>query len=114
MSLTVAGIADKQAPPSAPTLTARPLIGVAAVIVGAFISTINARLTSVGLADLRGGLSLGFDEASWFSTAFSAAQMVVCLSAAWFSIVFGPRRLLLWTATIFCIASALPPLTRDP
>jgi hypothetical protein len=45
-----------QAPPSAPALTTRPLIGVAAVIVGAFISTINTRLNSVGLADLRGGL----------------------------------------------------------
>jgi MFS transporter, DHA2 family, multidrug resistance protein len=108
MSLTAAGIADK-APPSAPALTTRPLIGVAAVIVGAFISTINTRLTSVGLADLRGGLSLGFDEASWFSTVFTAAQMVVCLSAAWFSIVFGPRLLLLWSSAIFCVASALPP-----
>jgi hypothetical protein len=35
--------------------------------------------------------------------------MVVCLSAAWFSIVFGPRRLLMWSSAIFCVASALPP-----
>jgi DHA2 family multidrug resistance protein len=116
MSLTVVHAADQKGPPSATTTTTagRALVGVAAVIFGAFISTINARLTSVGLADLRGGLSLGFDEGSWFSTVFSASQMIVCLSAAWFSLVFGPRRLLLWSATIFCIASALPPLTRDP
>jgi MFS transporter, DHA2 family, multidrug resistance protein len=91
-----------------------PLLGVAAVVVGAFISTINTRVTTVGLADIRGGLSLGFDEASWLSTAFGAAQMVVCLSAAWFSIVLGPRRILLWSSAIFLISSIMPPLTRDP
>ena len=83
-------------------------------LVGAFISTLNTRVTTVGLADIRGGLSLGFDEASWLSTVFGAAQMVVCLSAAWFSIVLGPRRILLWSSAIFLISSILPPLTRDP
>ncbi len=91
-----------------------PLLGVAAVVIGAFISTINTRVTTVGLADIRGGLSLGFDEGSWLSTVFGAAQMVVCLSAAWFSIVLGPRRILLWSSSIFLITSILPPLTRDP
>jgi MFS transporter, DHA2 family, multidrug resistance protein len=106
---------------AAPTSTAapavagyHPLLGVAAVVIGAFISTINSRITTVGLADIRGGLSLGFDEGSWLSTVFGAAQMVVCLSAAWFSIVLGPRRILLWSSAIFLISSALPPLTRDP
>ena len=80
--------------------TYHPLLGVAAVVVGAFISTINTRVTTVGLADIRGGLSLGFDEGSWLSTVFGAAQMVVCLSAAWFSIVLGPRRILLWSSAI--------------
>ena len=91
-----------------------PFVGVTAVVIGAFISTINTRVTTIGLADIRGGLSLGFDEGSWLSTAFGAAQMVVCLSAAWFSIVLSPRRTLLWSGSIFLIASILPPLTRDP
>jgi DHA2 family multidrug resistance protein len=91
-----------------------PLLGVAAVVIGAFISTINTRVTTVGLADIRGGLSLGFDEGSWLSTVFGAAQMVVCLSAAWFSIVLGPRRILLWSGSIFLVTSILPPLNRDP
>jgi MFS transporter, DHA2 family, multidrug resistance protein len=113
MSLTAVS-APPAASPAPATLSPRPLIGVAAVIAGAFISTINTRLTSVGLADLRGGLSLGFDEGSWFSTAFTSAQLGVCLSAAWFSVVFGPRRMLLWSAAIFAASSALPPFTRDP
>jgi DHA2 family multidrug resistance protein len=102
------------APAARPAITHHPLVGVAAVVVGAFISSINSRVTTVGLADIRGGLSLGFDEGSWVSTAFGATQMVAAISGAWFSVVLGPRRLLMWSASIFCIVSILPPLTRDP
>jgi len=101
-------------PAARPAITHHPLIGVAAVVIGSIISSINARVTTVGLADIRGGLSLGFDEGSWVSTMFGATQMVAAISGAWFSVVLGPRRLLLWSASIFCIASILPPLTRDP
>jgi DHA2 family multidrug resistance protein len=84
------------------------------VVIGALISSVNSRVTTVGLADIRGGLSLGFDEGSWVSTVFGAAQMLACLSGAWFSVVLGPRRLLLWSSSIFLVASLLPPVTRDP
>ena len=90
-----------------------PAVGVAAVMVGAFISTLNTRITTFGLADIRGGLSLGFDEGSWIGTAFGAAQMVVTPAAAWMSTVLGTRRVLLWTGTIFTAASVLPPLISD-
>src|SRR5215813_9528751 len=90
-----------------------PVIGVVAVLVGAFISTLNVRLTTQGLADIRGALSLGFDEGSWVSTVFNAAQMVVTPAAAWMSTVLGTRRVLLWTGTIFAAASLPPPLLHN-
>jgi MFS transporter, DHA2 family, multidrug resistance protein len=90
-----------------------PVIGVVAVMVGAFISTLNVRLTSVGLADIRGALGLGFDEGSWISTIFLAAQMVVTPAAAWMSTVLSTRRVLLWTGAIFTVGSLLPPLMHD-
>jgi len=108
------GIPQPAAAAAAPRITHHPLLGVAAVLVGAFISTINVRVTTVGLSDIRGGLSLGFDEGSWFSTMFAATQLLLCASAGWLSVLLGPRRLLLWASTTFCIASLLPPLTRDP
>jgi DHA2 family multidrug resistance protein len=116
MTAAIASAPTAPTPPAStpPTASAYPLLGVAAVLVGAFISTINVRLTTVGLADLRGGLALSVDEGSWFSTALTAPQLAVCASSAWLSLVLGPRRFLLWSSTIFCIASALPPLTRDP
>lgn len=91
----------------------RPFIGVMAVMLGAVISTLNVRITSFGLADIRGGLGLGFDAGSWVNTVFTASQMVVTPAAAWMSTVLGTRRVLLWTGTIFAVTSIFPPFTHD-
>jgi DHA2 family multidrug resistance protein len=91
----------------------RPVVGVAAVLLGAVISTLNVRITSFGLADIRGALGLGFDSGSWVSTAFSAAQMMVTPAAAWMSTVLSTRRVLLWTGTVFAATSLLPPFAHD-
>ena len=80
---------------------------------GAFISTLNTRVTTFGLADIRGGLSLGFDEGSWINTAFSASQMIVAPCAAWLSMVFGVRRFVLWASVAFTLTSLLLPFASD-
>ena len=90
-----------------------PLLGVIAVLLGAFLSSLNTRLTTFGLADVRGGMGLGFDEGSWLTTVFGAAQMVAAPSAAWLSMVVGTRRFLLWTSAIFALTSLMIPFTRD-
>jgi MFS transporter, DHA2 family, multidrug resistance protein len=103
------------APTPLPTtaLCRYPVIGVAAVLVGAFISTLNVRLTTQGLADIRGALSLGFDEGSWVSTVFNAAQKLVTPAAAWMANVLGTRRVLLCTGAIFTAGSLIPPFVHD-
>jgi MFS transporter, DHA2 family, multidrug resistance protein len=109
-------VAAPLAAPGATTpagLCLRPLVGVAAVLAAAFIATINTRLTTFGLADIRGGLGLGFDEGSWLTSVFSAAQMIVTPAAAWLSTVFGPRRFLLWGSMIFALSSLLLPFATD-
>jgi MFS transporter, DHA2 family, multidrug resistance protein len=106
-------------PVSAPTPAAagsrsdRPVIGIAAVMLGAFISSLNTKLTTFGLADIRGGLSLGFDEGSWISTIFGASQMAVTPAAAWMSTVLSTRRVLLWTGAVFVLGSLFPPFVHD-
>jgi len=91
----------------------RPILGILAVMLGAFISSLNTKLTTFGLADIRGGMSLGFDEGTWIGTVFGAAQMVVTPAAAWMSTILGTRRVLLWTGAIFTVASLLAPLAAD-
>lgn len=90
-----------------------PLIGVTAVLIGAFIATLNTRITTFGLADIRGGLGLGFDEGSWLTSVFAAGQMFVGPAAAWLSTVFGARRFLLWASAIFGLSSLLLPFAGD-
>jgi DHA2 family multidrug resistance protein len=102
--------APASAPPSVHGVRCQyPLVGVAAVVMGAFVSTLNTRITTFGLADIRGGLSLGFDEGAWLTAIFSAAQMMVAPTAAWLSTVIGARRFLFWASLVFGAASFLVP-----
>ena len=60
---------DRSGPLSSGGIAAQPLFAVGAVLLGSFLSNFDSRLTSVGLPDLRGAFSLGFDEGAWLSTA---------------------------------------------
>src|SRR6201996_8444781 len=99
-------------PVKTPTKT-HPYIGILAVFMGAGLATLNGRLLSIGLPDLRGALGFSFDAASWIPTALNMATMfsgvfVVFLNAFW-----GPRRILLPAAAIFMVASILRPSARN-
>jgi DHA2 family multidrug resistance protein len=83
------------------------------VFLGAGIATLNARLVSVGLPDLRGALGFGFDEASWIPTALNMATMFSGVFVCFLSVVFGPRRILLPAAAIFAATSALLPFAPN-
>ncbi|MBV8703502.1 MAG: hypothetical protein JO118_07290, partial [Acetobacteraceae bacterium] len=78
-----------------PPACARPFVGITAVLLGAVISTLYARITSVGLADLRGAVHAGFDEGAWITTAATVGQMAIGPLAAWLGLVFGVRRVLI-------------------
>ena len=96
-----------------PKLTTNPYIGIVGVFLGATVATMNARLISVGLPDLRGALGLGLDQASWLPTALNMAMMfsgifVVFVSAA----LWGPRRILLPASLVFALSSALLPFAH--
>jgi DHA2 family multidrug resistance protein len=100
------------APAKAPApLSAHPYIGILGVFLGASVATMNSRLLSVGLADLRGALGFSFDQASWLPTALNMATMFSGVFCVFLSAVFGPRRILLFTALVFAITSLLLPLS---
>ena len=96
-----------------PESSHHPAFGVAAVLLGAVISTLNSRMSTIGLADVRGGLGLGFDEGSWLTTVFAAAQIMVVPAVAALSAALGPRRVMLWATLTFAAASLLLPFARD-
>jgi DHA2 family multidrug resistance protein len=101
------------AQPGPTEVATNPYVGIAAVFMGAGLATLNSRLLSVGLPDLRGALGFSFDAASWIPTALNMATMfsgvfVVFLNAFW-----GPRRILLPAAAIFMVASILLPFAPN-
>ena len=98
---------------SASALTTHPFIGILGVFLGAGIATLNARLLSVGLPDLRGSMGFGVDEASWISTALNAAMMFIGPFSVFLGTLFGPRRVLLPAAAIFIAASVLLPFSPN-
>src|SRR5215813_15215286 len=96
-----------------PRLTTNPYIGILGVFLGAGIATLNSRLISVGLPDLRGALSLGFDEASWIPTSLNMSMMFSGVFIVFVNSLYGPRRILLPAAAVFTLASALLPFARN-
>jgi MFS transporter, DHA2 family, multidrug resistance protein len=97
-------------PPEAPHQSStNPYLGILGVFLGAGIATLNARLLSVGLPDLRGAAGFGFDEASWIPTALNMATMFSGVFVVFLNGLLGPRRILLPTAAIFTLTSLLLP-----
>ncbi|WP_460044475.1 MFS transporter [Pseudomonas sp. S2_H01] len=91
----------------------RPWIGILAVILAAFVSTLSSRLTNFGVADIGGALGASFDERAWITTSFSSAQMLMGPLAVWLGLVYGPRRVLLTGTLVFGFAELLLPMCRE-
>src|SRR5271169_2484901 len=90
-----------------------PWLGLVAVLMGTFISTLNGRLSNFGLADIRGAVGAGFDEGAWITTAQTAAQMLITIPAVWMGASFGPRRVLMGASISFAVISLLTPLVTN-
>jgi DHA2 family multidrug resistance protein len=113
---TAAGTALHPTAPHHPRLSAgvlRPYIGIVGVLLGAIMSTLGSRTTSFGLADLRGGLHLGFDEGAWMTTSFGVGQMLIGVACPYLGAIFGVRRILLHGIWLFFIASLLAPFSPN-
>lgn len=105
----VASLPASAAPPAPPQ--AIPWLGLTAVLLGTFISTLTGRLSNFGLADIRGAVHAGFDDGAWITTAQTGAQMFIAPIAVWIGGVYGPRRVLLDAAAVFAVVSFLTPFS---
>lgn len=99
--------------PAAPATAPLPWLGIVAVLVGAIATTLTSRLTTIGLADVRGAVSAGFDEGAWISTAFSASQMFIGPLAIFLGRAFSPRRVLMVGCLAYGFAELLIPFAPD-
>src|SRR5260370_458526 len=109
-------------PPAAPSpgaatlpidLSHSPLLGILGVVLGAGIVTVTGRLLTLGLADLKGNVGIGFDDGAWISSSFNVALMFIGPFSVYIGGLLGPRRVLLSCAAVFTGVCALLPLVQN-
>jgi DHA2 family multidrug resistance protein len=95
------------------TVSPSRLLGIFGVMLGAGIVTLAGRLLSLGLADLKGNVGIGFDEGAWISSAFNVPLMFIAPFVIYFGAFLGARRILLVSAGIFTVVSIYLPLVHS-
>jgi MFS transporter, DHA2 family, multidrug resistance protein len=121
MSATSITVSGGGPPPSASSglaalpvdLSHSPVLGIVGVILGAGIVTVAGRLLSLGLADLRGNVGIGFDEGAWIPSAFNVALMFIGPFSVYLGGLLGPRKVLFRSAAVFTVISAFLPLVHN-
>jgi DHA2 family multidrug resistance protein len=94
-------------------LSHSPLLGILGVVLGAGIVTLTGRLLTLGLADLKGNVGIGFDDGSWISSAFNVALMFIGPFSVYLGGLLGARRVLLACAAVFTLLCAFLPLVHS-
>jgi MFS transporter, DHA2 family, multidrug resistance protein len=92
-----------------PPLTLRLMLGLFGAVLGSFVSNLDTRLTTFSLADLRGGIGYGVDEAAWVSAAYNIAEIAVVPMTPWLAGIISQRRAVAAAITLVSIAGALCP-----
>jgi len=94
-------------------VSTRPLLGILGVVTGAGLVTLAGRMLSLGLADLRGHVGIGFDDGSWLDSAYNASLMFIGPFTVYLGGLLGPRRILLFAAGLFTATSLFLPLIHS-
>src|ERR1700759_3061914 len=75
-----------------------PVLGIIGVVMGAGIVTLAGRLLSLGTADLKGSLGIGYDDGAWIGSAFNIALMFIGPFTVYLGGLLGARRALIIAA----------------
>ena len=94
-------------------LSQSPLIGILGVVLGAGIVTLAGRMITLGTADLKGSLGIGFDDGAWIGGAFNIALMFIGPFTVYLGGLLGARRVLMIAASCFTVLCLLLPLIHN-
>jgi DHA2 family multidrug resistance protein len=94
-------------------VSTRPLLGILGVVTGAGLVTLAGRMLTLGLADLKGHIGIGFDNGAWLDSAYNASLMFIGPFSVYLGAVLGPRRILLFAAGLFTVTSIFLPLIHS-
>ena len=68
---------------------------------------LGARYSALGLADILGGVGVGFDAGSWMSSAYAAGDVAGVVIGCWLATALSLRRVLLGAAMMYMMASCV-------
>ena len=91
----------------------KPLIGMLGVLVTAMASEFNDQVTTIAIADVRGGLEIGIDTGTWVSSLYDSAQIVGMATSPWLLLTFTLRRFALFVVALCCVSSVLVPFSPN-
>src|SRR5580700_7158366 len=94
-------------------LSQSPLLGILGVVLGAGIVTLTGRMLTLGTADLKGSLGIGYDDGAWIGSAFNIALMFIGPFTVYLGGLLGARRVLLIAAGSFTVICLLLPLAHS-
>ncbi len=94
-------------------LSHSPLIGILGVVMGAGIVTLFGRLLTLGTADLKGAIGIGFDDGAWIGSAFNIALMFIGPFTVYLGGLLGARRVLVLAATSFTLLCLFLPFIHN-
>src|SRR6202789_824716 len=94
-------------------VSTRRLLGILGVVTGAGLVTLAGRMLSLGMADLRGHVGMSVDDGAWLDSAYNASLMFIGPFTVYIGGLLGPRRVLLFAAGMFTLASIFLPFIHS-
>lgn len=71
------------------------------------IEIVDTSVVNVALDHIRGSLSAGIDESTWAITSYLVSNAIIIPMTGWLSRVFGRKRYLIFSITLFTVSSFL-------
>jgi DHA2 family multidrug resistance protein len=86
-------------------MTFKDWLAVFGCILGAFMAILDIQITNASIQQITGGLGATIEDASWISTSYLVAEIVIIPLSGWLSKVLSFRRYLIWTSVLFLVFS---------
>src|SRR5215472_538591 len=79
----------------------------ASVMLGTFLSVMDATVVNVALPHMMGTFGQDLLTITWVSTAYSIAEIIMITMSAWWTTVLGRKRLFIFSMLLFTLGSVL-------
>jgi MFS transporter, DHA2 family, multidrug resistance protein len=94
-------------------MTAKSILALLGILLAAMTSEFNDLVTSIALADVRGGFAISRDPGSWIQSLYISAEIVGMAVSPWCMVTFSMRRWTLFSISLCGAASFLIPFSPN-